>query len=136
MNLVVVVAFEVVLGKLGDIRTVIQTYANPLNSSDRTVLSFKESSQLVVKVAMLLVIDKEGTLAAFRDCINWNRKIEWIAISFDTFDKIRGRNHRSSSILATILSWGVGRLISPGSVPSIRDSRRIRSGLLIVPVVL
>ena len=135
VNLVVVVAFEVVLGKLGDIRTVIQTYANPLNSSDRTVLSFEESSQLVVKVAMLLVIDEEGTLAAFRDCINWNRKIEWIAISFDTFDKIRGRNHRSMSIRAMILSWGVGRRIGPVGSPIVRDLSRLL-GRVVLPIVL
>ena len=135
MNLVVVVAFEVVLGKLGDIRTLIQTYANPLNPSDRTVLALEKSSQLVVKVAMLLVIDEEGTLAAFRDCIDMNRKTERIAISQDKTDKIRGRNNRSMSIRAMVLSWGVGRRIGPVGSPIVRDLSRLL-GRVLLPIVL
>ena len=136
VNLVVVVAFEVVLGKLGDIRTLIQTNANPLNPSDRTVLALEKSSQVVVKVAMLLVIDEEGTLAAFSDCININRKTERIAISFDSFDKPKRRNHRSSSVLAMrIVRRGMGRRIGPVGSPIVRDLSRLL-GRVVLPGVL
>ena len=84
----VVVTFEVVLDKLGDIRTVIQTYANPLNPSDGTVLALEESEQLVVKVAMIIVVGDESGLTASRDFTNWDRKTERIAMSIDGTDKI------------------------------------------------